>query len=145
MTIFVKRLREGVAIPQRMSSGAAGFDLAACLTEDLYMEHHKTYKIPTGIALQMPSSMMALIVARSGAAVDGITIEHPPIDSDYRGEIHLIARWHGDTSMRPSFRVKHGDRIAQLLFFVSLPMQLVETDRLSETARGDGGFGSTDA
>lgn len=144
MTIFIKKLHPNAIIPERKTAGAAAFDVHACIDAPVFMHQGMTYKIPTGIAIEMPQGLMGLIFARSGAALKGVSIEHPPIDSDYRGELHILARWHGNDGQTANFMVKPGDRIAQLLFVVALHPPFIEVDELKPSARGAGAFGSTD-
>jgi dUTP pyrophosphatase len=144
MTVFIKRLHPNAIIPERKTSGAAAFDIHACIEKPIYMHRDCTYKIPTGLAMELPPSLMGLIFVRSGAALKGVSVEHPPIDSDYRGEIHILARWHGDDGKRANFIVMPGDRIAQLLFVVALHPPFLEVDALQPSTRGEGAFGSTD-
>lgn len=144
MAVRIKKLHANAMMPERKSSGAAGFDLAACLPAPIYMRSGETYKISTGLALEMTPGLMALIVVRSGCALQGLSVEHPPIDSDYRGEIFIIARWHYcEAHARMTFVVNHGQRIAQLLFLVALDPPMMEVDALDETVRSTNGFGST--
>lgn len=146
MTVFVKRLHPNAIMPERKTSGAAAYDIHACIERPIYMHRDVTYKIPTGIAIEMPQGLMGLIFVRSGAALKGVSVEHPPIDSDYRGELHILARWHGNDGKTANFVVHPGDRIAQLLFIVALHPPLIDVEHgvLKPTARGDGAFGSTD-
>ena len=99
--------------------------------------------IPTGIAIAMPSfDMGAFIFARSGLATKhGITLANSVgvVDSDYRGEIKV-----GIINLgTEDYKIRNGDRIAQLVFMPVLNMNLVEVNSLEETSRGEGGFGST--
>lgn len=144
MSVFVKRLHPNAIMPERKTSGAAAFDIHACIDRAIYMHRDATYKIPTGIAIEMPQGLMGLIFARSGAALKGVSVEHPPIDSDYRGELHILARWHGNDGKTASFVVEPNARIAQLLFVVALAPPFVEVEVLKPSERGEGAFGSTD-
>lgn len=137
-----KRLRETTRKLERKSDGAAGFDLYADLLEEfgdrVCIEAHSTRRIPTGIAVEIGSMFLGLVLPRS-SATGMLNTLHPPIDSDYRGEIHIIL--HNFTNS--DTWLKHGERIAQLVVVAQYPNSLVEAQELTETKRGAGGFGST--
>jgi len=144
MKIFIKKLNHGkdLPLPCYMTNGAAGMDLYACVDEEVVIEPAKIKLIPTGISMSMPEGYEAQIRPRSGlAAKHGISIVNTPgtIDSDYRGEIKIIMINFGD---KP-FLVKRGDRIAQMVINKIETPEVIETDNLNETERGEGGFGST--
>lgn len=134
---------EGLPLPCYQTAGAAGCDLHAAVSETLTLMPGARDKIPTGIALELPEGFEAQIRPRSGlAAKDGVTVLNAPgtIDSDYRGEILVLLINHGD---RP-FEIVRGARIAQLVVAPVVRAAFVESAALTETARGDGGFGSTE-
>jgi dUTP pyrophosphatase len=117
-------------------------DLRACLGEDIVILPLGRALIPTGIRLEIPEGCEAQVRPRSGLAVSrGVTVLNSPgtIDSDYRGEIKVVLINLG----AESFTVKHGDRIAQLVFSPVIRVALEPAPGLSETSRGSGGFGST--
>lgn len=121
------------------SEQAAGYDLMA--VSNKWICGGETEIVNTGIRLEMPDGMAALVVPRSGlAAKHGITVLNAPglIDPDYRGEIGVIL--HNTTDN--IFEIVKGDRIAQLLFVPFIRPEFV-TEELSETERGSGGFGSS--
>ena len=130
-------------IPQRATDGSAGMDLYAVLKEPLTVAAGERVRIPTGIAIGLPSpETVALVFARSGLAVKhGLTLSNcvGVIDSDYTGEIQVGIINQSDTA----YTVQPGERIAQLVIMPVLQPTVVETDTLEKTARGDGGFGST--
>lgn len=135
--------RDGVKaeMPEYATAGAAGADLTACIPEKTVIAAGKTLKVPTGIAVAVPDGYAAFIYARSGLATKhGIALANGVgvVDSDYRGEIMVALRNFGDTD----YVIDAGERIAQM---VIMPVVRAEfkTDKLSETERGDGGFGST--
>lgn len=139
----VKLLHDNAQLPKRETPGSAGHDLRACITEDMVIAAGSTAHLPTGIAIEMENAnYVAIIAARSSmAAKYGITMANGigVIDSDYRGEISVLLR----NQSEQDFVVHPGDRVAQLLLLpVDLP-ELVECEHLSETQRGNGGFGST--
>jgi len=127
-------------LPCRHTTGSAGFDL--CAAEDMVIPAHGFGSIGTGLSLELPESTEAQVRPRSGlAAKHGIGILNSPgtIDSDYRGEIRVILFNASDRN----YGVRRGDRIAQLVFATLTDVELIETDSLSETRRGPGGFGHT--
>ena len=138
-TVLV-RLLKNVPMPVRRTAGSAGFDLAAA--EPRTIPAHGFASVGTGIALEMPKGLEAQVRPRSGLAANhGIGILNSPgtIDADYRGEVKVILF---NCSGR-SYRVRPGDRICQLVFSRVVGVRLRQTDRLSRTTRGPGGFGST--
>ena len=139
----IKRLREGAQLPKRETPGSAGHDRRACIDSDLLIPAGESVRVPTGLAIEMESAnFVAIIAARSSmAAKYGITMGNGigVIDSDYRGEISILLR----NCSQEDFMVHPGDRVAQLLLMpVDLP-EIVEAEELSQTQRGEGGFGST--
>ena len=142
MMIPVKRLREGAILPTFGSEQAAGADLYACLDAPVTIASGQTAFIPTGLAMMLPEGYVGLICARSGMACKmGLAPANKVgvIDSDYLGEFLVALYNHGAESRT----ISHGDRIAQLVVVPVLHPVFEETDELSETLRGTGGFGST--
>ncbi len=139
----VKLVRPDAQLPKRETSGSAGHDLRACISEDVILPAGGSLRLPTGIAIEMESAdYVAIIAARSSmAAKYGVTMANGigVIDSDYRGEISVLLYNHS----QKDFVIHPGDRVAQLLLLpVDLP-DIVEVEELSQTQRGEGGFGST--
>jgi dUTP pyrophosphatase len=146
MTVQVKRLPHGAGLPlpAYQSAGAAGLDLHAAVPLDrpIVIAPGQWASIPTGFAIALPFMTEGQVRPRSGlASRHGITLLNAPgtIDSDYRGEIHVILVNLG----RESFAVERGNRIAQLIIAPIARAQLVEAETLDDTLRGAGGFGST--
>ena len=140
--IKYKKLTEYAHEPTRGSAAAAGYDLYAAVDAPLTIHPHETIKVGTGLAFELPNYTFAAIFARSGLATkQGLRPANcvGVCDSDYRGE--YIVAIHNDTDLDQT--IAAGDRIAQMILLPYLPMQLIEVDELSETARGEGGFGST--
>ncbi len=140
--IRVKKLRPGAILPTYGSAEAAGADLHACLEAPVTIEPGKTGWIATGIAMEVPKGCAGLIYARSGLACKkGLAPANKVgvIDSDYRGEITVVLFNHGTESQT----VFSGDRIAQMVITPVLTPAYEETDDLSDTVRGQGGFGSS--
>ncbi|MDR0997738.1 MAG: dUTP diphosphatase [Treponema sp.] len=129
-------------LPRYETAGAAGMDLRAFLEEELAIPPGGRASLPTGLFLEIPSGYEAQVRPRSGIAVKyGVTVLNSPgtIDSDYRGELRiLLINLGGET-----FRVRNGDRIAQLVISPVSRAVLEEGTVLAETERGSGGFGST--
>lgn len=138
--INVKRLNDLAKLPTRGSEYAAGLDLYANISEPIIIEPHTTCKIGTGISMELPNGTFGAIFARSGLATKkGLRPANCTgiIDSDYRGE--YIVAIYNDSNL--SQTIEPQERIAQLILLPFIPMSLVEVDTLTETARGDGGFG----
>ena len=136
-------LRAGAQLPERMTSGASGFDIRACLDAPLTIEPGGRTLIPTGISVAIPPGFEGCIRARSGLALrHGIGLANGPgtIDSDYRGEVGVILMNWGEER----FTVAPGDRVAQLVVQQLPPVRMAWAETLPGTARGDGGFGHTD-
>lgn len=143
MKIKIKKLNENAVIPTQGSEYAAGVDLYATPpTMSTNIPAGQTAKINTGICVEIPNGYFGAIFARSGLATKrGLRPANcvGVIDSDYRGEV--IVALHNDTDKCESIHV--GDRIAQLVILPYLPVEFEEVDELSNTDRGEGGFGST--
>lgn len=140
LIVKVKKLSPDAQIPKVANPGDAAFDLYSIVDYDL--EPGKRYPIPTGIAIEIPTGYEGQIRPRSGLGLKyGLTVINTPgtIDSGYRGEIHVTLLNLG----AESFHVTKGMRVAQLAIRPVPKVQLVEVDELTETARGEGGFGST--
>lgn len=143
MKIKIKKLNESAVIPTQGSEYAAGVDLYATPpVSEVRIPAGQTEKINTGLSVEIPNGYFGAIFARSGLATKrGLRPANcvGVIDSDYRGEI--IVALHNDTDKCEIIHA--GDRIAQLVILPYLPIEFEEVDALSNTGRGDGGFGST--
>ena len=140
--VRVKRVLEGAKLPTYGSACAAGADLYVCLEEAVTIQPGETVFIPTGIALEVPQGCAGLIYARSSmGAKRGLAPANKVgvIDSDYRGQVMVALHNH---SALPQ-TVEPQERIAQLLITPVFTPGFVETEELSDTQRGAGGFGST--
>ncbi|MCW8796508.1 MAG: dUTP diphosphatase [Chlorobium sp.] len=138
----IVRVNEKAILPHYATCHAAGMDLAACLEEPVTLAPFTTALIPTGLAIELPSGYEAQLRPRSGLALKHmISLPNAPatIDADYRGEVKVILVNYGKTP----FIVSHGDRIAQMVVARYEHVRLEEVKTLSETDRGDGGFGHT--
>ena len=140
--VHVKLLRAGAKLPSYGTAEAAGADLYACLEEAVTIEPNDTAFIPTGIALEVPRHCAGLVYARSGLACKkGLAPANKVgvIDSDYRGEIFVALHNHGTLAQI----VENGERIAQIVITPVLQPVYETAVALSDTVRGEGGFGST--
>lgn len=135
---------EGLSLPAYETAGAAGCDLRAALDDDapLTLKPGERALVPTGFSMALPEGWEAQIRPRSGlAAKFGITCLNSPgtIDADYRGEVKVILINHG----ADEFVIKRGERIAQMVIAPVWQARFELSESLDETARGEGGFGST--
>lgn len=141
--ILIKRLQKDAILPRRATEGSAGYDLYACLQEEITLQPGEIVKVGTGIAMEMQETDYgAFLFARSGLASNyGIVPANcvGVVDSDYRGEIMIPLQNHG----KEAFVIHPGERIAQMVFLPVLLPKLTEAEKLNDTDRGDGGFGST--
>lgn len=138
---FVK-LKDNAHTPTQGSDLAAGYDLYACIEDDVMIPSFSTVKIGTGIAIQPPKGYFGAIFARSGLATKQCLRPANCVgvcDEDYTGE--YIVALHNDSYVARC--IKNGERIAQLVFLPYLNVEFEEADVLDETSRGSDGFGST--
>jgi len=129
-------------LPKYHTALSAGMDLHANLTEPLVLEPQARMLVPTGLFIELPEGYEAQVRPRSGLALKhGITVLNSPgtIDADYRGEIKVLLINHGQAP----FTIQNGERIAQMVIAQHATVQWNETHTLSNTQRGDGGYGST--
>lgn len=138
-----KKLNENAVVPTYGSKFAAGADLYACTGgEEITIGAGETVLIKTGISMEIPEGYAGLIYARSGIATKrGLAPSNKVgvIDSDYRGEIMVSLHNHSNTAQS----IADKERIAQLVIAPFLAVEFEEADELSDTVRGEGGFGST--
>ena len=140
--VRVKRLPhgEGLELPAYATAGAAGMDVLAA--EDVTLAPGARHAVATGLAIAIPPGFEIQVRPRSGLALKhGISVPNSPgtIDSDYRGELKVILINHGGEA----FAIRRGDRIAQLVLAPVTQASWLPVDELDQTARGEGGFGST--
>lgn len=141
MELPVAKLQDGALLPTRAHEGDAGLDLYAC--EAAHIGPGERWSVGTGIAVEIPGGHAGLVLPRSGLAREhGISLVNSPglIDSGYRGEVRVLLL---NTDPAETFRVEPGDRIAQLLVAPIALAEPVEATVLADSARGDGGFGSS--
>lgn len=147
MKIKIKKLHPDAKMPHRGTDDAAGFDLYA--TQDVTIVTGEPMKIPTGLAFEIPKGYVGVVYSRSSSALNGLVITPLLVDSDYRGEVFVLANYHkqpldviGSLVFR-RYTVRAGDRIAQIRIEKLIDTEYEWADELSETARGAGGYGST--
>lgn len=142
MNIQVVRLNDRAMLPRYQTSGAAAMDIHACLDESIVLQPMERVMIPTGFSMAVPTGYEAQIRARSGLSIKhGITMVNGigTIDSDYRGEVGVLAINLG----QEPFEIEHGMRIAQMVIAKYESAVWVDVEQLDETDRGVGGYGST--
>ncbi|WP_034060064.1 dUTP diphosphatase [Lacinutrix jangbogonensis] len=130
------------ALPHYETIASAGMDLRANIKESIILEPMERAIVPTGLFLELPIGIEAQVRPRSGlAAKKGVTVLNAPgtVDADYRGEVGVILV----NLSSEAFRIENGERIAQLVIAKHERAEWQEVKILSETERGDGGFGST--
>lgn len=162
MNIKVKKLSPEANLPVYATEGAACFDLHACLPEGYeqqvglgfsYAEDGNKYgfysfghvAVPTGLSFEIPKDHVMLVFSRSGHGFKNqVRLQNcvGVIDSDYRGEVK-VALVHDNPANNNPLSIKHGDRIAQAMILPVTQVSFEEVSELSETERGEGGFGST--
>ena len=142
MKVGIKKLNEKATLPTYGSEFAAGADLYAGSDKEVTVNPHETVLIPTGLAMELPVGYAGLIYARSGLATKkGLAPANKVgvVDCDYRGEVKVALHNHSAVAQT----VAPGERVAQLVIAPYLTADFVETEELSDTVRGAGGFGST--
>jgi dUTP pyrophosphatase len=137
----VAKLKDNALLPTRAHAGDAGLDLYAC--EAAHIGPGERWSVGTGVAVEIPDGHAGLVLPRSGLAKKhGIALVNAPglIDAGYRGELLVLLL---NTDPAETFRVESGDRIAQLMIAPIALTEPVEVEALADSARGDGGFGSS--
>ncbi len=141
--VEIKKLNQHAIIPTYGTEFSAGADIYALIEEgSVTIAPGETKMLNTGLSFAIPEGIVGLVVARSSLGTKkGLAPANKVgvIDSDYRGEVRVVLHNHGSTSQT----IEHGERVAQMLFVPHYSAEFSETDALSETLRGDGGFGST--
>lgn len=140
--IKIKKINENAKIPTYGSEFAAGADLYVCMENPVTIEPHTTVMLHTGIAMEIPAGYAGLIYPRSGMASKrhlAPANKVGVVDPDYRGEFMVAMHNHSDEPQT----VEPGERIAQLVITPFITAAFEESDELSETVRGDGGFASS--
>ena len=140
--VKVKKLRDNARLPVYGTAFSAGADLCACLDSPVTLEPGETRLISIGISMEIPEGYAGLVFARSGLATKRSLAPANKvgvIDSDYRGEFFVPLHNHGAVPQT----IEDGERIAQMILTPYLTAKFVEASELSDTVRGEGGFGST--
>lgn len=141
-TVKIRIISKSGSVPRYETPGSAGFDLPAFLDEPVTLAPGQRMLVPTGIYMELPEGFEAQVRARSGLAVKhgiGLVNGIGTIDSDYRGELRVpLINW----GQEP-FTIESGDRIAQVVIARYMRAELEPADSLSDTQRGEGGFGHT--
>lgn len=144
IVVKVKRLPhgEGIELPSYATEHSAGLDLRAAVEEPVILKPLERALIPTGFVFEIPEGYEGQVRPRSGLALKkGVTVLNSPgtVDSDYRGEVKVLLINLG----REEVVINRGDRIAQMVIAPVCRVELVEVEEVSQTSRGEGGFGST--
>ncbi len=141
----IKRISENfndISFPYYATEGSSGMDIRAAIDDEIILEAGKVDMIPTNLIVEIPEGFEIQVRPRSGlAAKHGIGLLNSPgtIDSDYRGEVKIILF----NFSKEDFVIKRGDRIAQLILSKFYRAELNQTENLSSSSRGEGGFGHT--
>lgn len=143
-SLRLKRLphSEGLDLPAYETAGAAGMDLRAALAQSITLAPGARQLVPTGLCIELPAGHEAQVRPRSGLSIkNGITVINAPgtIDEDYRGEIKVPLV----NLSNEEFTITHGMRVAQMVIAKVERVAIVEVEELSESGRGQAGFGST--
>jgi dUTP pyrophosphatase len=141
MDLPIAKLKPEAQLPTRAHEGDAGLDLYAC--ESAHIGPGERWSVGTGVGVEIPDGHAGLVLPRSGLARDhGIALVNAPglIDSGYRGELRVLLL---NTDPAETFRVEPGERIAQLLITPIATPEPVEAAALTDSVRGEGGFGSS--
>ncbi len=140
--VNIKKLNENAVIPTYGTPYSAGADLYACLEQPAVILPHNTVLIKTGLAFEIPEGYAGFIYARSGLATKkGLAPANKVgvVDADYRGEVMVALHNHSEIPVS----VESGERIAQMVIAPFLKAEFAVCNELSDTVRGEGGFGST--
>jgi dUTP pyrophosphatase len=141
MDLRVAKLKDNAVIPTRAHPGDAGLDLYS--TEIAHLGPGERWSVGTGIAIEVPEGHAGLVLPRSGLAREhGIALVNAPglIDAGYRGEVRVLLL---NTDPAETVRIEAGARIAQLMVTPVAIAEPVEVTELSDSSRGEGGFGSS--
>jgi len=140
----VMRIKPKAKLPERQTAGSVGYDISACVDNEIAIMPGETYKVGSGLAIALKPGYAAFIYARSGLGINhGIAPANcvGVIDSDYRGEVIVGLR----NSSNTPYIINNGDRIAQMVIARCELPEIIISENLEETTRGGGGFGSTGA
>ena len=140
MKVKYIKVSSNAQLPSKSTEGAAAYDLYA--TEDAFIPVGEIVPVGTGISMEIPKGWKGEIYSRSGLSYKGVIVANSPgkIDSDYRGEIKVLLH---NARQREIVGIKAGDRIAQFEINPVHDIEFEEAPQLTESERGEGGFGST--
>jgi dUTP pyrophosphatase len=142
VNVDIVMLKTNIPAPTYETAGASGFDIRAVIPEPYVLKPGERKLFPSGFKVAVPYGLELQVRPRSGNALkSGISVVNTPgtVDADYRGEVGVILINHGSED----FTINPGDRIAQGVFVPVFQANFIINDTLDETARGEGGFGST--
>ena len=142
MQIRILKKHPDAIIPEYATAGASGLDLHARIPHEIYLQPGVRFTCPVGIGIELPEGFEAQVRGRSGMAKNhGVTVLQGvgSVDYDYRGEICAILINHGDQA----YKIEPNQRIAQLVIAPVVRVEIVQDGELTETERGEGGFGHT--
>lgn len=137
MGVKVQRTSEEAIVPKRATRGAAGYDLFSPV--DVEIKPNEFELVPLHLKMEIPFGYCGQIKSRSSIAKLGVVVEAGTIDSDYRGPVLVMLY----NRSQVNFSIKVGDRIAQMVVHPVLTLEMKDVERVDETERGEGGFGST--
>lgn len=143
--VLFRRVYESAIKPKKATEGSAGYDFYAAVDCTIPYGHRLATRIPVGFQMELPLGWYGSLCSRSGlATVNAIEVAggHTTVDPDFRGSLTVPLR-NLDHQFRQKYKVKKHDKIAQMIIMKYESPQWVETDKLSETKRGMGGYGST--
>ena len=140
MKVIIKKLSGLAVIPTKATEGSAAYDLFS--VEDVYIPAGETATVGTGLGMEIPRGWRGDIYSRSGMAMRGMVVANSPgkIDSDYRGEVKVILHNNHPEGISA---IKAGDKVAQFEIVPTHDVEFEEGESLTDTERGEGGFGST--
>lgn len=134
----IKMMHPTAKMPTKGTKGAAGYDLYS--TQEIILRRGIPTMVPTGLAFEVPEGYCMVVYSRSSSAKKGIVITPLIVDSDYRGEVFVLANYLGNDD---EYRIHAGDRIAQIKLEKLTPIEFEWATELSKTERGASGYGST--
>jgi len=137
MELKVKKIHRDAKLPVYQHKGDAGMDVFSCV--DCVLDVGETKPVPSGIKLAVPEGFVGLIWDKSGISLKGVHRLAGVVDSGYRGEVRVVMANLG----KEPFIIEKGMKIAQLLSQSVETVDVIETEELEDTSRGEGGFGST--
>ena len=143
MKVKFKRLDSRARYPSKATPGSAAYDLYSI--ESTFIPPGVTASVRTGLSIEIPEGWKGEIYSRSGLAYDGVVVSNSPgkIDSDYRGEIKVLLYNNKNHCSQGLIRIEAGSRVAQFEINPVQDIEFEEVEDLSDTQRGEGGFGST--